>query len=375
VNATTGAVTTAAGTVSRSMGRGIYVVNALTGDLIWSVGGTGSGATLEVADMVWAIPSDVTVIRNETGGNPSRAYVGDTGGNVWRIDFKADPANASINLDLSTVTKLASLADQSTAAGRRKFLFPPDVVGQFGFDAVLIGSGDREHPFDTTVTNRFYMLKDKGGDAAPSTGTSTTKSAAGVTTTTTTTCDPTIKEGTIADVADACPPAAAPIPGLSDLTSNCIQDASTCLAGETQAAVTTKLGTDRGWFITLQAGEKVVGSAISLGGTTFFNTNTPSATAGGGACGSNLGVARQYQVSTADATATSNLNAVSGLTTGDRYLTHAGGGYLPSPVQVVVTLGGKPVQAVISGIQVSTPSGATLSARLRKYWYKEVDSK
>jgi hypothetical protein len=32
-------------------------------------------------------------------------------------------------------------------------------------------------------------------------------------------------------------------------------------------------------------------------------------------------------------------------------------------VQVVVNLGGKPVQAVISGIQVSTPSGATLSAR------------
>jgi hypothetical protein len=30
---------------------------------------------------------------------------------------------------------------------------------------------------------------------------------------------------------------------------------------------------------------------------------------------------------------------------------------------------------VISGIQVSTPTGATLSARLRKYWYKEVDTK
>ena len=117
----------------------------------------------------------------------------------------------------------------------------------------------------------------------------------------------------------------------------------------------------------------MVGNAISISGTTFFNTNQPSATAGGGTCGSNLGIARQYQVATADATATSDLNAVGGLTGADRSLIHAGGGYLPSPVHVVVMLGGKPVEAIISGIQVSTPSGTTLSSRLRKYWYRELD--
>jgi hypothetical protein len=31
------------------------------------------------------------------------------------------------------------------------------------------------------------------------------------------------------------------------------------------------------------------------------------------------------------------------------------------------------VEAVISGIQVSTPAGTTLSSRLRKYWYRELD--
>jgi len=314
------------------------------------------------------------VIRNETTGIVNRAYVGDTGGNMWRIDFKNDTAGAANNLDLTTVTKLASIADQSTAAGRRKFLFPPDVVGQIGFDAVLIGSGDREHPFDTTVANRFYMFKDKGDDTAPLTGT--------------TTCEPTITEGPQADLGNTCPPvpnaSATPpetgdIPGMSNLTSNCIQESSACvtLAGETaaqaQARITAKLGTDRGWYITLNAGEKVVGNAISIGGTTFFNTNQPSATAGGGACGSNLGIARQYQVATADATATSDLNAVGGLTGEDRSLVHAGGGYLPSPVHVVVMLDGQPVEAVISGVQVSTPAGVTLSSRLRKFWYKEVD--
>jgi len=356
INATTGHVTTAAGTVNRTMGRGIFVVNALTGAPIWSAGGIGSGATKEVAGMVYAIPSDVSLIRNESGGFTNRAYVGDTGGNVWRIDFQSDSSVASPNLALTTVTKLASLADPTTATGRRKFLFPPDVVGQQGFDAVLIGSGDREHPFDTSVTNRFYMLKDRGGDSGAVTGT--------------TTCDPTILEGTIVD--PTCTPN--PIAGLSDLTSNCIQDAAGCAGGETQSGVSAKLGTDRGWFITLATGEKVVGNAISIGGTTFFNTNQPSSTAGGGTCGSNLGVARQYQVATADATATTDLNAVGGLTAADRSLIHAGGGYLPSPVHVVVKLGDQPVEAVISGIQVSTPPGASLAARLRKYWYREIDS-
>jgi len=363
VNTTTGAITTTSvGTVNRTMGRGLYVVNALTGALIWSAGGTGSGATEEVSGMIYAIPSDVTVIENESGGPTNRAYVGDTGGNVWRIDFGSPDGTTLPNCstspppatpqppDCTRVTKLASLADQSTAAGRRKFLFPPDVVDQGTFDAVLIGSGDREHPFDTTVTNRFYMLKDTGPDSGPVTGAS----------------EPAITEQAITG-----PPA---FPGLSDLTSNCIQDAAACaVAGEDQAIVTAKLGTDRGWFITLFSGEKVVGNAVSISGTTFFNTNQPSSTAGGGTCGSNLGIARQYQLATADATATSDLNAVGGLTGADRSLIHAGGGYLPSPVHVVVMLDGKPVEAVISGVQVSTPAGATLSARLRKFWYKEMD--
>jgi Tfp pilus tip-associated adhesin PilY1 len=327
-------VTTAAGTVTRSMGRGIYVVNALTGALVWSAGPVGSGATLEVAGMDYAIPSDLTIIKNESGGATNRAYVGDTGGNLWRIDFKGT------NLATTTVTKLASVG--GSGAVKRKFLFPPDVVGQSGFDAVLMGAGDREHPFDTAVTNRMYMFKDYGNDTGPLTGTDVSH--------------PTIIES-----------------AMFDSTSNCIQDVSGCASGVTQADAKAALGAASGWYLTLNSGEKVVGNAVSIASTTFFNTNQPSATAGGGTCGSNLGVARQYQVGTADATATTDINATGGLTGADRSLVHPGGGYLPSPVHVVVNLGGKPVEAVISGIQVSTPAGATLNSRLRKYWYKEIE--
>ena len=62
-----------------------------------------------------------------------------------------------------------------------------------------------------------------------------------------------------------------------------------------------------------------------------------------------------------------------GVTVADRSVIHAGGGYLPSPVPVVVEIDGKKYQAVISGTSVQTPPGLTLEKRTRSYWYKEVD--
>jgi type IV pilus assembly protein PilY1 len=322
------------------MGRGIYVVDAITGALVWSAG-KFAGATTTVAEMHFAIPADVSVVKNESGGPTNRAYAVDTGGNVWRIDFKPSAVGAN-DLNATTVTKLAALGDLSTPAARRKFQYGPDVVKTNGYDAVLVGAGDREHPFDTSVVNRMYMIKDKGNDTGPLTGTDPVTA-------------PTVIES-----------------AMFDATSNCIQDVAVCDSTQA-AAATTALGAASGWYITLGNGEKIVGNAISLGGTTFFNTNQPDAGAGGGTCGANLGIARAYQVSTFDATATNDLNVSGTLTTSDRSQTIAGGGYLPSPVHVVVMLDGTPVEAVVSGVQVSQPPGVAIASRLRKFWYKEVD--
>jgi type IV pilus assembly protein PilY1 len=128
-----------------------------------------------------------------------------------------------------------------------------------------------------------------------------------------------------------------------------------------------------GWFVDMRAGEKVVGSAVTIAGTTFFNTNQPSSTAGGGACGSNLGLAREYLVGFADAGATVDLNGLGTMSIANRSTIHAGGGYLPSPVPVVVEIDGKKYQAVISGTSVQTPPGLTLEKRTRAFWYKQID--
>ena len=351
-SSTSTTITTASGTVTRSMGRGIYIVDAATGDIIWAAGGRARPASLpsaatyvQVSGMDCSIPSDIAVLKNQSGGTVNRGYVGDTCGNVWRIDFN----DASVSN--WRATQLASIGSTAAASGRRKFLFAPDVVYNGSFDAVLMGSGDREHPFDTTVINRMYMFKDAGTSTVPVSGNVSTNpplSPAGT--------NPTFVES-----------------AMFDATSNCIQTASACASGVTPANALGSLNTSSGWYITLASGEKVIGGAVTLAGTTFFNTNLPSASAGGGACGSNLGIAREYQVSFADATSVNDLNPGGGLTVSDRFAVHAGGGYLPTPVPVVVQINGQTVQAVISGVSVQQAPGATLQSRLRKFWYKEME--
>jgi len=278
------------------------------------------------------------VITDRNGTVDNRAYVGDTGGNMWRIDM------ASADVDDWTVTKLAAVQDDSglsdtpvDPSGLRKFLFPPDVVySEEGYDAVLVGSGDREHPFDLAVTNRFYMFKDAGTGTTPDT----------------------------ADLEED---------DLFDATSDCIQDEDACTGADTPTTALADLTGADGWYITLEEGEKVVGNAVTLNNVTFFNTNVPTSEAEDGNCNSDLGVARQYKVLFDTAEAFADQNNAGGVDALDRFTEHPGGGYLPSPVPVVVEIDGQVYEGVISGVAVDKPPGSLLNARLRKFWYKEME--
>ena len=307
-------------------GRGLLVIDALTGNVIWQAGPapTGASANVTVSGMTYSMASDPTILDRNADGFADRVYIPDTGGNVWRVDIgDASIANWTVNL-------LASVGGSGTA-GARKFLYPPDVVygsdANGPYDAVLIGSGDREHPFDTTVVNRFYMFKDRR------TGLSGTGQA-------------TITEA-----------------DLFDASANALQNTS----GATLTATKNALAGASGWMVTMAAGEKVIGGSVTVAGITYFNTNQPASQAAAGAC-SNLGTARAYAVSFADATASASPPVGQSYSAATRYNVVPGGGFLPSPVPVVVLINGKTVQGVISGTYVQTPPSAQLNWRYRKFW-------
>lgn len=293
-------------------GRGIFFVNGRTGALIKHINPAGMGS----------VPADLAVVDRDDDGYFDRIYAADTKGNVWRVDI--DAASPS---DWKT-HHLASLGGGGTYV--RKFLNKPDVVFGSDYDAVLLGSGDREHPFETTVTNRFYMLKDTNvglnGDYICAT----------------------------ADVGRACVDS-----DLEDVTGS-----------------SAPASTGNGWYVTLSAGEKVVGSAITVFGTTFFGTNRPTPPEAG-VCSSNLGEARLYAVGFDTGIPSADINADGVVDSADLFEEVPGGGFPPPPVyaRVEVEDGNKKkqVDVVCTGSHCLSPGGVTTTTkRYRTYWH--IDS-
>lgn len=103
-------------------------------------------------------PGEITVLDGDEDGFADRLYAVDLGGRLWRFTLGTDdPANWSGTLVFAP----------DPAAGLKAFsgLSPARSGGRW---LVAYGSGDRAHPLNTAVSDRFYLIRDQGlSDAAP----------------------------------------------------------------------------------------------------------------------------------------------------------------------------------------------------------------
>ena len=171
---------------SASMGLGVYVVDLLSGNLVRWFGpsvtpgpvtnsfsawdGTASYKTNEGA-MRHAIPSDLEGLNLDldTRGYIDTAYVGDLGGQVWRINF--DPMDskqwnvrqiANLNGDLTLTASV--IADNDLP---RSIFYPPAVVKDKDHVKVVVGTGAQEMPLLTQTQDLIVMLKDTNQSINP----------------------------------------------------------------------------------------------------------------------------------------------------------------------------------------------------------------
>jgi type IV pilus assembly protein PilY1 len=124
-----------------SKGRGIYVVDVVTGSLVWKY------TIAENPSMIYSIPADVTKVDSDGDGKTDRIYVGDMGGKLWRIDLSTSGLTGRIIFDCG-----------------RKMFYSPDVTLESDagiYEMLFFGTGDREHPKEPAVLNRLYAVKDK----------------------------------------------------------------------------------------------------------------------------------------------------------------------------------------------------------------------
>lgn len=342
-----------------TMGRGIFILDATTGALVWratpgsttACSGTSTRATCEVSGMDFSIPADITLVDRDRNGKVDRLYAADMGGNVWRVDLKRPVASPATNSPANwRVTKLAALGCDTGLCGSgvtpRKFFYPVDIVTGNLYDAVMAGSGDREHPLYTSgsynVQNEVYMLRDMnvGFDSS---GASVITRDKLFNRTCTTSCPTYTVNGTAID---------------GSTTPN------------------------KGFVISLQTGEKVVNAPTTVAGYTYFGTNQATAPTAG-TC-SNLGNARGYYLSPTDGDYGSTL--------------YSGGGLPPTTVAGLVS-----ISTMVDGVATSVlvpfiigggggagnknctgadcksafgggkPPISVPTSRTRTYWYREVD--
>ncbi|MGB5832835.1 MAG: hypothetical protein WBG92_12700 [Thiohalocapsa sp.] len=245
-----------------SVGRGIFILDATDGSLVWSVTPDADSATnLQETGLLDSVPAQVTALDTNGDHVTDRIYFPDTGGNVWRVDLvDSDRTNWSI-------FKLASLGGDTTTTDRR-FMGRVDVAvtrsSGLTYDAVLVGSGNRAHPLDRDVVNRFYMLRDFDTQSVlhvPNDGNSETDA-----------CESEALNPDELPCAEI--PSAITEANLFDATDNLIQngtDDQKVAKRATLASPATK-----GWFIVLgETGEKNVSRSITVQGHVFFTTFVP----------------------------------------------------------------------------------------------------
>ncbi|HKK23664.1 MAG TPA: PilC/PilY family type IV pilus protein, partial [Pseudohaliea sp.] len=102
-----------------SMGRGLFVVDAVSGALVWSVTPNSSSATnMQETSLLHSVAADVTPVDGNGDGITDRVYFGDTGGNVWRVDMPGNTLPDS-SQDSWFIVKVADVNAGSEATDRR----------------------------------------------------------------------------------------------------------------------------------------------------------------------------------------------------------------------------------------------------------------
>lgn len=158
---------------SNKIGAGMYMFDALNGQLLWwtsanATGGAADVVSTEAPEMKYSVVSQIRAVDRDADGLSDHFYFGDLGGQVWRVDYN-NSKNVVEDLRVKTPVRILNLHN---AAGSPRFYemsaFSTYNVAGTIFGVVSLGSGNRSKPLaeystDSTVYNYdgVYNIYDK----------------------------------------------------------------------------------------------------------------------------------------------------------------------------------------------------------------------
>ncbi len=242
-------------TQADGQGRALYIVDAVTGGLIYRADPSTPGRFVGNETFRQALPAAPRVVDSDNDGVADRIYLADVGGNLWRLDLAGgDP-------DDWRVRKIAALG--GTGQDNRRFFTSVDFVGidvdGRRQDLLLLGSGDRANPKAggegsqaPAVHDAFFAVRDPVSVAAAEGGK----------------IEP-VSLDRLTDISDQrfCDPQADSGAEKSDA------DARACLPAW-QSGAGWVLYLDRGYSLPL-TGAKVLSPSVTLDGGVYFSAYVP----------------------------------------------------------------------------------------------------
>lgn len=148
-------------------GMTVLAINVVTGDVVRQF----INDDIDITEMNFSFTSSVSAIDENNNGFIDKVYIGDLGGQMWRIgQFDHDPAgnplafpdsDENINNWEAHVFFIAPTFTLDSVTHTRKFHYPPSVTLEKGYDLVFMGTGDIEMACrPDTAPDRIYCIKD-----------------------------------------------------------------------------------------------------------------------------------------------------------------------------------------------------------------------
>lgn len=152
---------------NNSVGKAVLAIDVFSGAVVKKF----VNDAVENTDMNFSIASSVNLIDENNNGFVDKVYVGDLGGQLWRIgQFDQDHtgtalvfphSDENINSWNGHVLFRAPTYVYNSVTTPRKFYYPASVTLEKGYDLVMIGSGDREMACSSdTAADRIYSMQD-----------------------------------------------------------------------------------------------------------------------------------------------------------------------------------------------------------------------
>lgn len=345
-----------------SIGRALYIVDAEDGSLLWSGGPKNGSGIKSFKDMTYSMPASPRVVDVNGDGDAEQIYVGDMGGRIWRFDINKAATFASDLIDGGIV---ADFGTDGVIADNRRFYHSPDIssstINGKRYVNIAMGSGYQAHPLNTSIEDRFYLIRypydpafDEDGNhqyGIPGTSANAT--------------------GTLNTSAEYTPIVES---DLFDATSNILGEGSATEKTEAEKA----LALSEGWFLKMErSGEKVLGTSVTFDNKLLFASYVPGGAPDG--CAPDIGYGIFWAVNLWDATPFAPFvsDDEDDLEKADRNRAIPGGG-IPAPVHTLfIETGNKDDQGetIDKEVQILAISGAnsllTLDSKdliQRVYW-------